>query len=83
MQTADVSLQDGDESYPLYKKEKEGLLASLKKRATMIENVSFACMQLITSWTVFNILSLFTMFLHVACYALLLILTTPAIVYII
>ena len=39
-QSACRLLQEGDESYPLYKKEREGLLSSLKKRATMIENVS-------------------------------------------
>ena len=33
-------MQEGEESYLLYKKEREGLLSSLKKRATMIENVS-------------------------------------------
>ena len=34
-----ASLQEGDESYPLYKKERDGLLDSLKRRAEMIEGV--------------------------------------------
>ena len=36
-----VCVQEGEESYPLYKKEKDGLLQSLTKRAKMIEEVSF------------------------------------------
>lgn len=32
-------MQEGDESYPLYKKERDGLLESLKRRAEMIEGV--------------------------------------------
>ncbi len=34
-----VKLQEGEESYPLYKKEKDGLIESLKRRAEMIEGV--------------------------------------------
>ena len=34
-----VNLQEGEESYPLYKKEKDGLIDSLKRRAEMIEGV--------------------------------------------
>ena len=32
-------MQEGEESYPLYKKEKDGLIDSLKRRAEMIEGV--------------------------------------------
>ena len=34
-----IKMQEGDESYPLYKKERDGLLDSLKRRAEMIEGV--------------------------------------------
>ncbi len=34
-----VKLQEGEESYPLYKKEKDGLIESLKRRAEIIEGV--------------------------------------------
>ena len=48
MLTCIVKLQDGEESYPLYKKEKDGLIDSLKRRAEMIEGVGlqpvFSCM---------------------------------------
>lgn len=36
-----VKLQEGEESYPLYKKEKDGLIDSLKRRAEMIEGVGW------------------------------------------
>ena len=39
MLTCIVKLQEGEESYPLYKKEKDGLIDSLKRRAEMIEGV--------------------------------------------
>lgn len=34
-----IEMQEGEESYPLYKKERDGLLDSLKRRAEMIEGV--------------------------------------------
>ena len=34
-----IKLQEGEESYALYKKEKDGLIDSLKRRAEMIEGV--------------------------------------------
>lgn len=34
-----IKFQEGEESYPLYKKERDGLLDSLKRRAEMIEGV--------------------------------------------
>ncbi len=46
-----VKLQEGEESYPLYKKEKDGLIESLKRRAEMIEGVSLYCLAFMSTLT--------------------------------
>ena len=42
-----MQMQEGEESYPLYKKERDGLLSSLKRRAEMIEEVCLRTAELL------------------------------------
>ena len=42
-----MQMQEGEDSYPLYKKERDGLLSSLKRRAEMIEGVCSSTAELI------------------------------------
>lgn len=53
-----MQMQEGDESYPLYKKERDGLLSSLKRRAEMIEEVRSTTAELVpctmVSWNKTN-----------------------------
>ena len=63
-----MQMQEGDDSYPLYKKERDGLLSSLKRRAEMIEEVGSTTAELICCTVVYLVCQILTLFMSLLRY---------------